>query len=130
MCATAADHMSRGIVYAYAQEEGVEAAAGAEQLASHEAEELAGGHPLHEEAPLVPRWPLFVYLCGAMFCLLTSAVCHLLCCKSEEVSRMLWMYDYVVRRPLPPAARPWRAPADAGLQCSASVATVVCRALR
>ena len=45
---------------------------------------------------VVQRWPFFVYLCGAMICLLTSAVSHLLCCKSEEENRLVWMDDYVV----------------------------------
>jgi Haemolysin-III related len=30
------------------------------------------------------RWPVFVFLAGAMACLLTSATCHLLACCSFE----------------------------------------------
>ncbi len=32
-----------------------------------------------------PRWPLYVFLAGAMACLLTSATCHLLAACSSEV---------------------------------------------
>jgi Haemolysin-III related len=30
------------------------------------------------------RWPVYVFLAGAMACLLTSATCHLLACCSFE----------------------------------------------
>lgn len=40
------------------------------------------------------RWPLFVFLAGAMVCLLTSATCHLLSCCSVEVNNIIWAWDY------------------------------------
>lgn len=40
------------------------------------------------------RWPLYVFLAGAMTCLLTSATCHLLSCCSIEVNHFIWRLDY------------------------------------
>ncbi len=40
------------------------------------------------------RWPVYVYFSGAMFCLLTSSVCHLLGCCSQHQSTWLWRLDY------------------------------------
>jgi predicted membrane channel-forming protein YqfA (hemolysin III family) len=33
------------------------------------------------------RWPVYVFLAGAMACLLTSATCHLLSCCSYEAGQ-------------------------------------------
>ncbi|KAH7289700.1 hypothetical protein KP509_30G015100 [Ceratopteris richardii] len=41
-----------------------------------------------------PRWPFFVFMCGSMFCLLASAVCHLLTCHSEQLAVFLMRVDY------------------------------------
>ncbi|ERN14335.1 heptahelical transmembrane protein ADIPOR1 isoform X1 [Amborella trichopoda] len=56
---------------------------------------------LQMPGPLVPvsgtqanRWPLFVFLGGSMFCLLTSSLCHLLCCHSQRLNHFLWRLDY------------------------------------
>lgn len=49
-------------------------------------------------APLVTqsitRWPFFVFLGGAMFCLLASSSCHLLSCHSERLSYIMLRLDY------------------------------------
>ncbi|KAJ3674049.1 hypothetical protein LUZ60_006041 [Juncus effusus] len=49
-------------------------------------------------SPLVPqpisRWPFFVFLSGAMFCLLASSTCHLLSCHSKRVSYIMLRIDY------------------------------------
>jgi adiponectin receptor len=42
----------------------------------------------------VPRWPVYVYFAGAMVCLLTSCVCHLLGCCQKHISEMVWRFDY------------------------------------
>ncbi|XP_019423825.1 PREDICTED: heptahelical transmembrane protein 4-like isoform X2 [Lupinus angustifolius] len=42
----------------------------------------------------ITRWPFFVFLGGAMFCLLASSTCHLLSCHSERVSYMMLRLDY------------------------------------
>ena len=46
--------------------------------------------------PPVPitRWPFFLFLLGAMTCMLTSSVCHLLGCQSKEVNSLVWRFDY------------------------------------
>ena len=41
-----------------------------------------------------PRWPFFVFLGGAMFCLLASAMCHLFFCHSPWTSYFLLQIDY------------------------------------
>ncbi|KAL2607404.1 hypothetical protein R1flu_025977 [Riccia fluitans] len=43
----------------------------------------------------ISRWPFFVFLSGAMFCLLSSSVCHLLYCHSELMARFLLKLDYI-----------------------------------
>lgn len=42
----------------------------------------------------VTRWPLFAYLGGAMVCLLTSSVCHLILCHSERTAYVTLRLDY------------------------------------
>jgi len=42
----------------------------------------------------VPRWPLYTFMAGAMFCLLVSAVAHLFGCCSEHVAATIWRFDY------------------------------------
>ncbi|CAA0806463.1 Heptahelical transmembrane protein 1 [Striga hermonthica] len=41
------------------------------------------------------RWPLVVFLCGAMLCLLWSSSCHLLSCHSKRLNTQLLHMDYV-----------------------------------
>lgn len=49
-------------------------------------------------APLVmrpiTRWPFFAFLGGAMFCLLSSSICHLLSCHSERLAYIMLRLDY------------------------------------
>eukprot|EP00271_Cylindrocystis_brebissonii_P004239 TRINITY_DN15879_c0_g1_i1.p1 TRINITY_DN15879_c0_g1~~TRINITY_DN15879_c0_g1_i1.p1 ORF type:complete len:397 (-),score=14.71 TRINITY_DN15879_c0_g1_i1:63-1253(-) len=42
----------------------------------------------------ITRWPFFVFLSGAMICLLSSSLCHLLGYKSREFNNFLWRFDY------------------------------------
>ncbi|KAG0499161.1 hypothetical protein HPP92_003852 [Vanilla planifolia] len=48
------------------------------------------------DAPLdtAPRWPFLVFLAGSMLCLLTSSLCHLLCCHSRRLNFLLVRLDY------------------------------------
>ncbi|XP_078443277.1 heptahelical transmembrane protein ADIPOR1-like [Wolffia australiana] len=41
------------------------------------------------------RWPFFVFLAGAMFCLMSSTCCHLFCCHSQRLTIFLLRVDYV-----------------------------------
>ncbi|GER51600.1 adiponectin receptor protein [Striga asiatica] len=41
------------------------------------------------------RWPLVVFLCGAMLCLLWSSSCHLFSCHSKRLNTQLLHLDYV-----------------------------------
>ena len=40
------------------------------------------------------RWPFFVFLAGAMFCLMSSCACHLLSCHSHRLNLFLIRLDY------------------------------------
>ncbi|CAL5048909.1 unnamed protein product [Urochloa decumbens] len=40
------------------------------------------------------RWPFFVFLAGAMFCLASSSACHLLSCHSHRLNLFLIRLDY------------------------------------
>lgn len=42
----------------------------------------------------VPRWPVYVFMVGAMTCLLLSAVCHLFGCCSKHLTQIIWRFDY------------------------------------
>ncbi|XP_010687835.2 heptahelical transmembrane protein 4 isoform X1 [Beta vulgaris subsp. vulgaris] len=42
----------------------------------------------------ITRWPFYAFLGGAMFCLLASSACHLLCCHSERLSYIMLRLDY------------------------------------
>lgn len=42
----------------------------------------------------ITRWPFFVFLGGAMFCLLASSTCHLLTCHSARLSYIVHRCDY------------------------------------
>ncbi|KAG1366932.1 Heptahelical transmembrane protein 4 [Cocos nucifera] len=42
----------------------------------------------------VTRWPFFAFLCGAMFCLLTSSICHLIFCHSKRTAYITLRLDY------------------------------------
>lgn len=42
----------------------------------------------------ITRWPFFAFLGGAMFCLLSSSICHLLSCHSERLTYIMLRLDY------------------------------------
>ncbi|CAJ2643886.1 unnamed protein product [Trifolium pratense] len=42
----------------------------------------------------ITRWPFYVFLIGAMFCLLASSTCHLLACHSKRLSYIMLRIDY------------------------------------
>ena len=42
-----------------------------------------------------PRWPMYVFLAGAIVCLLFSSTCHTLACVGKRVSSIVWRIDYV-----------------------------------
>ncbi|KAJ3675598.1 hypothetical protein LUZ60_004640 [Juncus effusus] len=42
----------------------------------------------------ITRWPLFAFLVGAMFCLMTSSICHLISCHSEQTAYISLRLDY------------------------------------
>lgn len=43
----------------------------------------------------VTRWPIFVYLAGALFCFVASSLCHLFSCHSHHLNCLLSQLDYV-----------------------------------
>lgn len=49
----------------------------------------------------VPRWPLYVFMAGALACLFLSALCHLVACCSQHVSISIWRLDYAGASPVP-----------------------------
>ena len=51
--------------------------------------------PLELPGEKAPRWPMYVFLVGAIVCLLFSAVCHTLACVGARVSSIVWRVDYV-----------------------------------
>lgn len=42
----------------------------------------------------IPRWPWFVFLSGAMGCLVCSSLSHLLACHSKRFNIFFWRLDY------------------------------------
>jgi Haemolysin-III related len=42
----------------------------------------------------VHRWPVYVFMAGAMICMLTSSVCHLLGCCDFHLTQVFWRFDY------------------------------------
>ncbi|XP_042516332.1 heptahelical transmembrane protein 3-like [Macadamia integrifolia] len=42
----------------------------------------------------LPRWPWFVFLVGAMACLVCSSLSHLLACHSRRLNLFFWRLDY------------------------------------
>ncbi|XP_044470245.1 heptahelical transmembrane protein 4-like [Mangifera indica] len=42
----------------------------------------------------ITRWPFFAFMGGAMFCLLSSSICHLFSCHSERLSYIMLRLDY------------------------------------
>lgn len=43
---------------------------------------------------LLPMWPWFLFLAGAMCCLIFSSVSHLLACHSKRLTLFFWRLDY------------------------------------
>lgn len=43
---------------------------------------------------VIPRWPWFVFLSGAMMCLVCSSLSHLLACHSKRFNLFFWRLDY------------------------------------
>lgn len=42
----------------------------------------------------IKRWPFFVFMAGAMYCLLCSCCCHLFICHSEKLNKIIKRIDY------------------------------------
>ncbi|GAB2232598.1 hypothetical protein Droror1_Dr00011639 [Drosera rotundifolia] len=55
---------------------------------------LGYDHISMTEQMLATRWPFYVFLSGAMFCLFSSSICHLFCCHSYHLSMQLLRVDY------------------------------------
>ncbi|GKV42115.1 hypothetical protein SLEP1_g49557 [Rubroshorea leprosula] len=43
---------------------------------------------------VIPKWPWFVFLSGAMGCLVCSSLSHLLACHSKRFNLFFWRLDY------------------------------------
>lgn len=43
---------------------------------------------------VIPKWPWFVFLFGAMGCLICSSLSHLLACHSRRFNIFFWRLDY------------------------------------
>ncbi|KDD76029.1 hemolysin-III-like protein [Helicosporidium sp. ATCC 50920] len=43
----------------------------------------------------IRRWPVYVFLGGAIACMFISSLCHLLGCCAEHIATRLWRFDYV-----------------------------------
>ncbi|XP_057417564.1 heptahelical transmembrane protein 1 [Lotus japonicus] len=44
---------------------------------------------------ITERWPFFIFLAGAMFCLISSSICHLFSCHSHDLNLLLLRIDYI-----------------------------------
>lgn len=51
-------------------------------------------HANKEGGSTIPRWPWFVFLSGAMGCLVCSSLSHLLACHSKRFHFFFWRLDY------------------------------------
>ncbi|XP_059288123.1 heptahelical transmembrane protein 1-like [Lycium ferocissimum] len=56
---------------------------------------LQMGITLSQSAENEATWPFYVFLAGAMFCLLSSSICHLFSCHSQKLNLFLVQMDYV-----------------------------------
>ncbi|TXG60861.1 hypothetical protein EZV62_012224 [Acer yangbiense] len=55
----------------------------------------SGFHVLEQNSnEYIPRWPWFVFLSGAMCCLICSSLSHLLACHSKRFNLFFWRLDY------------------------------------
>ncbi|CAI0393438.1 unnamed protein product [Linum tenue] len=50
--------------------------------------------PLLSPQPAITRWPFYIFMGGAMFCLLSSSICHLFSCHSQRMSYIVHRVDY------------------------------------
>ena len=48
-----------------------------------------------EPAKPVTRWPMYLFLGGAVLCLFFSTLCHTYCCVGLEESERMWRLDYL-----------------------------------
>ena len=64
------------------------------QLSDLAAEGLQRAESTLPPRQLVPRWPVAVFLGGAMMCLGSSAFCHTFYCVSHRLSVFIWRFDY------------------------------------
>lgn len=49
---------------------------------------------IHEDSNDIPKWPWFVFLGGAMCCLVCSSISHLFACHSKQFYLFFWRLDY------------------------------------
>ncbi|KAH0449873.1 hypothetical protein IEQ34_020565 [Dendrobium chrysotoxum] len=56
--------------------------------------DIASAHHRPATNATAPRWPFLVFLFGSMVCLITSSLCHLLCCHSRRLNLLLNRLDY------------------------------------
>ncbi|CAK9168895.1 unnamed protein product [Ilex paraguariensis] len=47
-----------------------------------------------DDSDAIPRWPWFVFLGGAMGCLVCSSISHLFACHSRSFNLFFWRLDY------------------------------------
>ena len=48
-----------------------------------------------EPARPVTRWPMYIFLTGAVVCLFFSTMCHTYCCVGEIDAERMWRFDYL-----------------------------------
>ncbi|KAE9464292.1 hypothetical protein C3L33_03800, partial [Rhododendron williamsianum] len=48
----------------------------------------------YDDSDSIPRWPWFIFLAGAMGCLICSSVSHLFACHSKRFNFFFWRLDY------------------------------------
>ncbi|KAI8565751.1 hypothetical protein RHMOL_Rhmol03G0285600 [Rhododendron molle] len=48
----------------------------------------------YDDSDSIPRWPWFIFLAGAMGCLICSSVSHLFACHSKRFNYFFWRLDY------------------------------------
>lgn len=41
------------------------------------------------------RGPMFIFLACSMICMFASSFCHAFYCVGQEISRIIWRFDYV-----------------------------------
>ncbi|KAJ4957539.1 hypothetical protein NE237_024650 [Protea cynaroides] len=64
----------------------------AQQVSQGSILQVDGGGANSSDA--LPRWPWFVFLFGAMACLVCSTISHLLACHSRRLNLFFWRLDY------------------------------------